>query len=259
MKFKNHLAVAAMLMGAFSAQAHFSNPIESKIVGGIEASIGEFPFIVSLRGGYGGHFCGGSLVKKDWVLTAAHCVRGGSLKQIAIGVHNQKDMKNAELITPKKIIAHPSYNSGTLDYDYALIQLSKPSSYEPIEMNNEEIEIDDKGMMMAVTAGWGATSEGSYSLPNLLQKVEVPLVTENACNQSYDNKITSRMICAGYPEGGKDSCQGDSGGPLVMKDNQNRNVLIGVVSWGDGCARPNLYGVYAKVNEVQSWINQTAQ
>jgi trypsin len=259
MYFKNHLLAAAVLMMGFGAQARsMTNDFQSKIVGGIEASIGEFPFIVSLRGSSGGHFCGGSLVKKDWVLTAAHCVRGGTVRQIAIGVHDQKDLKNAELHTPKRIIAHPTYNSGTLDWDFALIQLNKESSFEPIDMNTEDLQINGS-TLMSTTAGWGATSEGSFSLPNLLQKVDVPLVTEKDCNQSYKNDITERMLCAGYPQGGKDSCQGDSGGPLVMKDDQNNTVLIGVVSWGEGCARPKKYGVYSKVSAAQTWISQTIQ
>lgn len=105
----------------------------------------------------------------------------------------------------------------------------------------------------------GVTKEDSYSTPSRLQKVDVPLVLHDVCNQSYKNAITDRMLCAGYPQGGRDSCQGDSGGPLVAKDVTGQNVLIGVVSWGNGCARAGQPGVYAKVNEATTWIEQTAR
>ncbi|MFN7729724.1 MAG: S1 family serine peptidase [Bdellovibrio sp.] len=253
MNFVNHLVVAGAL---FAATTAFAAPqFGQKIVGGTEASIGEFPFIVSLQQG-SSHFCGGSLIKKDWVLTAAHCVKGGTVSKVVIGLHNRTDLKNAEAIKPKRIIAHPQYNSRTMDYDYALIQLARESSYTPVDVNADDLEKAAPGLLLT-TAGWGATSEGSYSLPNLLQKVEVPFVTKTECLKAYAD-VTDRMICAGLDTGGKDSCQGDSGGPLIAR-NGSDFTLVGVVSWGEGCARPNKYGVYSSVSAVIPWINQTAQ
>ncbi|MNT55643.1 Trypsin [compost metagenome] len=101
--------------------------------------------------------------------------------------------------------------------------------------------------------------ENNYTLPARLQKVDVPLVTTESCNISYKNEITDRMMCAGFPEGGKDSCQGDSGGPLVAKTTDNQTYLIGVVSWGTGCARAGKPGVYAKVSYATSWIQSYVQ
>jgi trypsin len=92
-----------------------------------------------------------------------------------------------------------------------------------------------------------------------LQKVDVPLVSPAMCDKGYPGEITNTMICAGLEEGGKDSCQGDSGGPLVVTDNNNQKVLVGVVSWGYGCARPGQYGVYSKVNAAYDWIMSNAQ
>ncbi|MGE0634086.1 MAG: serine protease [Pseudobdellovibrionaceae bacterium] len=248
----------ALTTGLFLfAATSYASPIEQKIVGGVEASIGEFPFIVSLQSS--SHFCGGSLIRKNWVLTAAHCVRSGRVQKILIGLHDQKQAHNAEVKTPKRIVAHPQYSNSTLDFDYALIELDSDSNYAPVAVNETEIAIPSSadGAIMSTTAGWGTTSEGSFALPNLLQKVDVPLVTSSACNESYTGQITDRMICAGFEDGGKDSCQGDSGGPLIVKDENGQMFLAGVVSWGQGCARPKYYGVYSKVNAVSAWIYQT--
>lgn len=261
MKVMNHLVAATVLLATASSFANPSRRLESKIVGGVEASIGEFPFIVSLQSPSYGHFCGGSLIQKNWVLTAAHCVRGTTNFKIVVGLHDQKDARNAETIAVKRVISHPQYDSRSMDYDFALVELAQEASFSPVGVNVSEIAIpnDQSQAMISTTAGWGATREGSYTLPNLLQKVDVPLVSAADCNKSYSGKITDRMICAGYAGGGKDSCQGDSGGPLVTRDENGAHVLIGVVSWGQGCARPNYYGVYAKVNSVQSWIGQYVQ
>ena len=255
----SHKLLAIIMTATLSIAAQAD--IKHEIVGGVVAEKGEFPFQVSLQSTSGSHFCGGSLIKKNWVLTAAHCV--GRNMQIVAGLHDQKDRTGTETFTPKRVIPHPQYNRSTLDYDYALIELSADSQFRPVDLNSSEIAIPegDQPAYNVWTAGWGATREGSYSLPNLLNKVEVPLVTTKVCNESvaYNNKVTDRMICAGYATGGKDSCQGDSGGPLFAKQASGDYLLIGVVSWGHGCARPNKYGVYSKVNAVIDWIATETQ
>lgn len=265
----SHKLFAVLLTATLSVTA-FASEIKTKgfefrpnIVGGVDAAKGELPFQVSLQRSSGSHFCGGSLIKPNWVLTAAHCVAGWSAtNKIVVGLHDRQVLAGSESFTAAKVVPHPQYNRQTLDYDYALIQLSGDSTYAPIALNNQEIAIPEDGTAVNVwTAGWGATREGSFGLPRILQKVEVPLVTTKVCNAptSYNGDITDRMICAGLQQGGKDSCQGDSGGPLFVKETSGNYLLVGVVSWGEGCARANKYGVYAKVNNQIDWIAQQIQ
>lgn len=242
--------------------AHASQ-VGAFIVGGEAAGPKDFPFIASLHSNANSqsHFCGASLIKPNWVLTAAHCVRGGRIAKVHVGISNQKNLAAGESFTVAQIVAHPSYSSGTMDYDYALVKLSGNSTFRPVEINTEEISIPDMSsadQIMSTTAGWGATKESSWGLPDQLMKVDVPLINTTDCKKAYSN-VTDRMICAGLQQGGKDSCQGDSGGPLVVKNNNGDYAIAGVVSWGEGCARPNKYGVYAKVNAVVDWINETTK
>lgn len=260
--YKGSVIISTCVLGLFfystnlkAAHAVKKN-INGKIVGGQEATVGEFPFIVSLQSRAYGHFCGGSLIRKNWVLTAAHCTRGVKINNVFIGLHNLSEVTEAEVIIPKRVIVHPKYNASLSDYDFALVELSSDSKYEPIILNETEVTIPEGADLMSTVAGWGTTKEGSAHLPDLLQKVDVPLVSQNDCNKSYRGQITDRMICAGYPDGGKDSCQGDSGGPLMMNSEDGKRYLIGVVSWGEGCARAGYPGIYSKVNAVTTWIKQ---
>lgn len=251
-------------MIAISSLATAAPTLSAKIVGGEDAKQGEITYIVSLRSKSYGHFCGGSLIAQNWVLTAAHCARGGTIDEVWVGMLNQKETTGVEKIKPAKIIVHEKYNSATMENDFALIQLSQNSSFAPVILNQTDINVDDAidaAPIMTMTAGWGAIKEGSYSLPSMLQKVMVPLVSTKACNakEAYNGDIKDSMICAGYKQGGKDSCQGDSGGPLSVINENGTHTLVGVVSWGEGCARANKYGVYSKVSSAIDWVKSKIQ
>ncbi|NDD92566.1 serine protease [bacterium] len=239
-----------------------AQPVSGLIVGGEEALPGEFPFIVSIQSQGDFHFCGGSLIAKRWVLTAAHCVSAGDESGIKIvaGLHEQGVLKGTQSLEVEKIIQHPKYGTtnSSYDYDYALVELKQDAAFDPVALNTQEISISDNesSAPASTTAGWGTLKE-SGSPATVLQKVTVPLVSKKNCSSGYPGEITDRMICAGLKAGGKDSCQGDSGGPLVVLDAQDRPFLAGVVSWGEGCARPRKYGVYSKVNAEIDWIRNT--
>lgn len=111
---------------------------------------------------------------------------------------------------------------------------------------------------VATVYGWGLMNEGGL-FAGILRKVEVPIITNELANapESYNGRVSDSMIAAGYPEGGKDACQGDSGGPMVTTGTNGKKYLVGVVSWGVGCARAMKYGIYSKVSSAQDWIQET--
>lgn len=221
------------------------------IIGGEEVDpIGRYPYQVALVSEYGFQFCGGSLVHKDWVLSAAHCY--GLAFAVEIGRHNLTDSTEVyESIEIDWERRHPKYNSFTTNNDFMMVKLKQSSSYSTVTL--------DEGSTVtpgdAVTVmGWGVTESGVSS--DILLEVEVDLVSNRECNSDYlFNRITGSMMCASRE--GKDSCQGDSGGPLIMKgEDASSDVLVGIVSWGIGCADPNYPGVYARVCSEIDWIKK---
>jgi trypsin len=237
-----------------------------RIVGGEEAADGEFPWQVSLRqiGAIGAtHFCGGSVINTDWVLTAAHCCAGQTpafMHVVAGGIKLNANEGEEQRVDIETIIGHPDYDSSDLTNDICLLKLKTPLEWtdfvQPIALPApmEETEADTE----CTVTGWGTLSEGGLNLPNVLHKVNVPIVSDEDCNASYQSSgisVTASMICAGLPDGGKDSCQGDSGGPFIHSENQS---LLGIVSWGIGCGRAGYPGVYTQVSYFIDWIEQTS-
>jgi len=223
------------------------------IVGGTAATAGEFPYIVSLSRS-GSHFCGGSLINAYTVVTAAHCSVGQSASSVRVRAGSLNWASGGTQVGVSQILVHPSYSSSTLSNDIALWHLSSPIAaggnigYVSLPASGS----DPAAGITTTVAGWGVTSESSGSLPSALRRVDVPVISRDTCRSQYGTSaITTAMFCAGYTAGGRDSCQGDSGGPIVNSARQ----LLGLVSWGQGCARPNYAGVYTRVGQFVSWIN----
>merc|ERR1719510_999000 len=225
-----------------------------RIVGGEETKAHEYPWQVGLVSAGGSHpWCGGTLISPQHVLTAAHCTAGSSSSSIAVllGEHSIDDSSFTR-VKISAITDHPDYNSGTLDNDFSILTLSEPvsfsSSVSPACLPASTST--DYAGQLATVSGWGTLTSGGNQ-PTVLHDVSVMVQSNQDCNSAYGGGITANMICAASP--GKDSCQGDSGGPLVTEEN-GRFALVGVVSWGYGCAMAAYPGVYARVTAQLDWV-----
>jgi trypsin len=261
----SRLFVSALILGSFAAvsgaQEPPKTPKENFIVNGVPAQEGELPWQVALIRASSPEtdrwqFCGGSLIAEQWVLTAAHCVDNAivmnNATRLDIVAGTLTYATGGERVKAEKIIVHDKWNSGSFDFDAALIKLASPVKMGGvIALADESTSVPD-GFDIRVS-GWGATAEGAAGSAKLL-RVDVPVVSKETCNkpEAYNGDITDSMLCAGKDAGGFDSCQGDSGGPAVAKLTENF-TLVGVVSWGIGCARPLKYGVYTRVSVISKW------
>uniref|UniRef100_A0A8C8RV17 Ovochymase-1 n=1 Tax=Pelusios castaneus TaxID=367368 RepID=A0A8C8RV17_9SAUR len=249
----------------------------SRIVGGRNSVVGGQPWQVSLKLGRF-HFCGGSLIQEDVVVTAAHCVSDLETVMktliVTVGEHHLRKTDEQEQNIPiSQIVVHPDFNRlGYMHSDIALLYLKNRVKYgrmvQPICLPHKDDKFE--AGTLCVASGWGRVSEAG-DLSNVLQEVELPILDRATCSALLQSMnlppVASSMLCAGFPDGGKDACKGDSGGPLVCKRTSGIWTLAGITSWGVGCARGwdvlqrsshdrGSPGVFSNVAELLDFITQ---
>ncbi|KAJ8932959.1 hypothetical protein NQ314_014338 [Rhamnusium bicolor] len=218
-----------------------------------DSDIANYPYQLSIL--YRGrHSCGASLIGERWAVTAAHCTNGLSPKFLHVRAGSSTQGWGGQLVRVKEIHQHKYYSSSLIDYDISVLELASPISHinaKAIPLASAETDIQEGSI--GVISGWGTTHESGFTSRHL-KAVKVPVVSQAKCRAAYgDLAITDRMFCAGLSTGGRDACQGDSGGPFVID-----GMLVGVVSWGIGCARPEYPGVYSNVPALRDFIKSVS-
>jgi secreted trypsin-like serine protease len=229
---------------------------ERKIVGGSSTTINTVPWQVAMLTSRGSQYCGGSIIAPNWVLTAAHCgTRVGH--QVAAGVTRLSALSAGQVRTVAQVITFPGYVTSERGKDAALVRLSEafdlsgPNASAVATATPSDAARFAAGAV-ATISGWGTLRSGGSS-PDTLQRTEVDISTDAAVRSAY-GQVTSDQI--GAARSGRDTCQGDSGGPLVIDANGSAPLLVGITSYGNGCAAPGFPGMYARVSSFATWIAQ---
>ena len=267
------LVVASVLAAWAAMPADAQDEVrDPQVVGGTAVPNGKYRFMTSvqdrtgLTGTYRGHFCGGTLIDRDSVLTAAHCMQGkvASGLRVAVGTtvltSGQGQVRNVA-----RIRSHPSFNLNTYAYDAAVLTLSSPvTGIAPVRLaTSAQNGLETPGRSLTV-AGWGNTirqspsGEEPNSSPNRMREAQVPVVSDGKADRIYRDYIPALMVAAGKT--GKDTCQGDSGGPMFARTAVGF-TQVGITSFGIGCGSPGYPGVYAEVNNpsIRSFIINAAR
>lgn len=235
----------------------------NRIVNGWEANENEWPWQVALvRRGQRSPFCGGSIINERYIATAAHCTSGRSASSIEVVIEEHDHSTTSEggrAVRVSRVIVHGGYNSRTLNNDISLLRLSSPLNFNqrvrPVclpKLGSTRTFVGAK----VVATGWGLQHGQANRPPNRLREVVLQALANRKCGNYPSSAITASMICATGPDlnWSKDSCYGDSGGPLTFKQPNGKFTLVGIVSWGSGCAGRGLPGVYVRVTRFLPWI-----
>ncbi|XP_059388917.1 testisin-like [Carassius carassius] len=244
-------------------------PLNTRVVGGTDAPVGNWPWQVSVH--YNSrHICGGTLIHSQWVMTAAHCIISTNLNSWTLYLGRQTQTTSAAnpnevRVGIQSITVHPKYNNTLFNNDISLMKLSQSVTFTPYI---RPVCLASKGSVFhnatfCWATGWGNIGKNQpLPAPQALQEVEVPVVGSSQCSCQYkpvgDATITAQMICAGRAD--KGICQGDSGGPLQCKQDSVW-VQAGITSFGTslGCAKEGFPEVYSRVSEFHNWVTENVE
>jgi trypsin len=269
------------LFAALAVSVGIAAPAQA-VVGGQDASPGEYPFVAHILIDRAFQ-CTGTLVTPTHVVTAAHCssiVPGGvanvplgqpgQLIEVSIGAHRAPFQSDGEKRTGKSVSVHPAWAGlGSVTGDVAVVELDSPSSKPPVKIASAAERSLWSAGTMATIAGYGVTESGGDQ-PEVLQEAQVPITTDAVGAEAYPYLVegvdplfggfeSRTQLAAGFPQGGVDTCQGDSGGPLLVPAGTELR-LVGDTSYGNGCAEPGYPGVYGRVADeaIREWIRSVA-
>nr|AYV99613.1 venom polypeptide [Dolopus genitalis] len=260
--------VIFVLIAVIAIASAFKLKPQFRIANGWNARKADAPYIVSiqLNNPYYPHFCGGSIINENWILTAGHCLKDKVISDIKIHA-GRYDLKVSEEGDQLRSIdyykIHELYAGGPTPNDIALIYTAKPFVWtkfvKPISL--PEKDAIPKGI--AELFGWGliySTGQGKVKFPDVLQTATLPLTSFGECKKYFGSAIDETNVCTESTSKGMTACSSDSGGPLTQKNSKNENVVIGIVSWGKMmCGQPNDKSVYVRVSAFIDWIKETQE
>ena len=255
----------ALLLSPAGASAVTNGDRDVKILGGAVAAPGQFPWMAALvdaqaERAIDGAYCGGTVIAPKVVLTAAHCVENSLANEMDVvtGRTRLSQEDEGERIRVARILVHPKYDNRNVFGDAALLQLSRATTVQPLPIAHPVDDDLTAPGTRVITTGWGATEEGGRMSDSLLF-VRLTMRSDSYCDRVYGDIDDASQLCIGSKRAGEDSCQGDSGGPVVSGDGAATR-LVGLVSYGRGCGRKGVPGVYTRVSRYAQWVDDnTAQ